>query len=78
MDKFQYGEQTIFDGQSVSRYSTNGNFYFLNENQFHGSMKVPYVRGLVFIDGIFNVKQLELTESSLIQLFSGPRALENL
>ncbi len=35
-------------------YQTENQFFFLNENVFHGADPVDYWRGVVFFDGIYN------------------------
>lgn len=56
-DPLNYGKQTIYDGGEFY-YTTQGNAYLLNENCFHGSEAVSFMRGLVFIDGIINPEGL--------------------
>jgi hypothetical protein len=56
VDLESYGRQSIFD-RGLQLYTTDGDLYLLNENNLHGSEAVPYVRGLVFIDGIINLER---------------------
>lgn len=53
-----YGKPLMFD-QGVCEYTSNGSYYLLNESQPHAADPVEYYRGLIFVDGIFDVSKLK-------------------
>lgn len=64
-DVNNYGRQILSGNpqtESSLYYTTHGNFYFLDESQFHAADQVPHLRGLIFIDGILDMDVVRSVE----------------